>query len=358
MNPFSACARLAGRRSLTPTPIALAFCLWFAAFQALAADEPFVLEKSMAIPSVPMWAYSDYLSLDSIGGRLFVTPGASHAIAVLNLKDGRVLKMIPGVGTAHGIFYSSKFNRLFVADGDSGDVKVFSGEDYSLIKTIPLAKGADWLIYDPHSQFIWVNNGGDNAGMDHALISAIDTVRMEKVTDVPIATPGLEASVIDSGRQLLYVNLVDDAAVAVVDLRKRQTVDTWKLPTGGHRNLAIALDTTHARLYVACRDSAMHGSIIVMDSTNGRTIATLPIGGLADGIFVDQKRQRIYVSTGVGHIDAYTIDPNDVYHRLAAVDTAVMAKTGLYSDELDRMYVSVPHLGLGDAQVLVFRPLP
>ncbi|HEY7889807.1 MAG TPA: hypothetical protein VIC29_16425 [Steroidobacteraceae bacterium] len=41
---------------------------------------------------------------------------------------------------------------------------------------------------------------------------------MRKVADIPIAAPDLEAAVVDSGKQLLYVNLVNESAVAVVDL--------------------------------------------------------------------------------------------------------------------------------------------
>lgn len=338
--------------------VALVACLLFSASRTSAQSAPLVLEKSMAIPGTPLWAYSDYLAVDLVGKRLFATPGLAHAIAVLDLQDGHLLKMIPGVGTAHGIFYSSGLRRLFVADGDSGDVKVFDGGNYVLIKTIPLAKGADWLFYDPQSRLIFVNNGGDDAGMDHAAISVIDAASMEKIGDIPVATAALEASVVDSERQLLYVNLVDDAKVEVIDLKTREPVGLWSLPAGGHRNLAIALDAARRRIYVACRDSAMHGSIIVLDAGSGRAVATLPIGGMADGISIDQKRHRIYVSTGVGHIETYSIKGHDVYRHEALVDTAVMAKTSLFSSELDRLFVAVPHLGIGDAQVLAFRPAP
>lgn len=312
----------------------------------------------MTIPAVPPGPYSDYLCIDLTAKRLFATPQAAKAVAVLDLKDGRVLKMIRGIGNPHGVFYSPTLQRLFVADGASGDVKVFSGKDYSLIKTIPLARNADGFVYDPQSKYIYVNNGGEDAGMSHALISAVDTVRMEKVADIPIATPDLEASAIDSGKQLLYVNLVDEAAVAVVDLRKRRVLTTWKLPAGVRNNIAMALDTARGRLYVASRDSAMHGSLIVLDTTNGHAVAKLPIGGWADGISIDQKRHRIYVSTGVGHIDTYAFGAHDTYRREASVDTAVMAKTSAYSSELDRLYVSVPHLGETMAQILIFKPSP
>ena len=342
------------------TALLLACGLGFAASQAAAAGRPLLLEKSIMIPGVPVGPYSDHLALDLSEGRLFATPQAAHAVAVLDLKNGRVLKMIRDIGNPHGIFYSATSRRLFVADGASGDLKVFSGASYSLIETIPLSKGADALIYDPRTRLLYVNNGGDDAGMDHSLVSVVDSARMQKVADIPIAAPGLEGSTIDSARQLLYVNLDTESAVAVVDLRKRRTVVTWKLPMGRHhRNMGSALDTAHARLYVACRDSDLYGSVVVLNTDDGHVITTLPIGGWADGIFIDQKRQRIYVSTGVGHIETYSIGRNDTYSHLPTVDTAILAKTSLYSSELGLMYVDVPHLGdFGSAQVLVFAPAP
>lgn len=360
MNPFTGPIGPGGLgvRLLAAAAVFLACLASLGAPPASAASAPLVQAGSITIPGVPPGPYSDYVFVDSTGGRLFATPQAAKAVAVLDLKTGRVLKMISGIANPHGVFYDPALQRLFVADGASGDVKVFSGKDYSLIKTIPLARGADGLVYDPRSKYIYVNNGGEDAGMSHALISAVDTVRMEKVADIAIATPGLEASAVDPGKQLLYVNLVDDAAVAVVDLRKRQAVRTWKLPRGVRNNIAMALDTAHARLYVASRDSEMHGSLVVLNSTNGHPIATLPIGGWADGISIDQKRRRIYVSTGVGHVDTYAIGPHDTYRRLPSVDTAVLAKTSLYSSELDRLYVSEPHLGDTMARILIFKPSP
>jgi DNA-binding beta-propeller fold protein YncE len=319
-------------------------------------SKPLVFERTIKIPDVPVAPYTDYLSLDLAGGRIFATPLAARAVAVLDLKKETVLKMLPA-GSPRGTYYSPTSKRLFVADGESGDVKVFSGEDYSLVKKIPVAVGADVMIYDKTTNLIYVNNGGDEAGMDHALVSAIDVDRMEKVFDIPIATKSLEGAAIDSGKQLLYVN-AEGGELAVVDLSKRQKIATWKLPSG-HRNMGLALDASHNRLYVACRDSSMYGSIIVLDAASGRQIAILPIGGWADGIFLDQKRRRIYVSVGVGHIETYAIGDKDTYQRLPAVDTDILAKTSLYSPELDRFYVSVPHLGnFGSAAVMIYQPKP
>ena len=347
-----------GARLFSAMTIVLACCLPLGAHEAWAADAPLVLERTIPIPDVPLGPYTDHMALDIVGGRLFASPQAAKAIAVLDLKNGRVLKMIP-VGNPHGLYFSPTLKRLFVTDGATGDLVVFSTEDYSLIKRITLLLGADALVYDPQTQLLYVTNGGDHAKMDHAIISAVDVARMEKLADISVATSGdLEAAVVDSAKQMLYVNLYDDSAVAVVDLKRRQQVGKWILPKGIRYNIGMEIDAAHSRLYVASRDTSVRGSIVVLDTANGNAVATLPIGGWADGVSVDQKRKRIYVSAGVGQVDTYTIEANDVYHRQPAVDTAVLAKTSLYSKELDRMFVSVPTLGATGAQVMIFRPVP
>ena len=363
-NPFTeraAHSRLGGRL-LIATAVLLSCWLSLGARQALAADAPLVLENSMAIPGVPVGPYSDVVSVDLDGGRLFATPQAAKAVAVLDLKDGHVLKMITGFGKLHGVFYSRTLKRLFVSDGANGDVKVFNGEDYALIKTIRVAVGADTLAYDPHSQLIYVGNGGEDAGMDHAVVSVLDPVRMEKTADISIEATDLEGIAVDPEKQLLYVSLVNNSAVGVVDLRKRQQVATWKLPAGNHFPFALVVDAAHERLYVTCRDDltgfGIRGIFFALDTNGGRVLKTLPIGGWADGISLDKKRQRIYISTGVGRVETYAIEAKDVYRRLADVETPLIAKHSLYLSEPDRLYVNVPHLADTQAQVLVFKPSP
>lgn len=329
---------------------------------AQAADSPLILEKSMLIADVPVGPYSDNLSVDAVGRRIFATPQAAKSVAVLDLKDGHVLKMIPGFAKLHSVFYHPGVKRIFVADGTSGDLKVFSGDNYALIKSIPLAVGADGQAYDPHSNLIYVGNGGDDAKMDHTLVSVVDPQRMEKIADIRIAATDLEAIEVDPDAQMLYANMVEESAVAVVDLRKRQVANTWKLPAGKHAPFALAVDSAHHRLYVTCRDDVtgfgIAGTLFVLDTNTGNVVAKLDIGGWTDGVFLDKKRQRIYVSTGVGRIETYQIGPNDSYRRLADVETPLISKHGVYSAELDRLYVDAPHLALTSAQVLSFKPLP
>jgi hypothetical protein len=120
--------------------------------------------------------------------------------------------------------------------------------------------------------------------------------------------------------------------------------------------MASALDAEHHLLYVGCRDTDVRGSIVIIDTTTGKELDRLPIGGWVDSMFYDPERRRIYASSGVGEVYTYERQADGSYKPLDSVDTAVMAKTALYSPQLARLFVSVPHLGGTTAKILVFKP--
>jgi DNA-binding beta-propeller fold protein YncE len=318
---------------------------------------PFTFERSIVIEGVPWGPYSDYLATDVPGARVFATPQAAHAVAVLDVRAGKLVTLVKGIGNPHGVFYSTDAKRLFVADGEAGAVKVFDGDDFRLLKTIPVAVGANGATYEPATHLLYVNNGGRDAGLDHSFVSAIDTQSSEKVADIRIDGLFLEASVIDPATRRMYLDVEDKNSIAILDLKTREVIGNWPI-RHSHHNMPMAFDADHKRLYVGCRDADMHGSIAIVELSSGKEIDTLPIGGWVDSIYYDAKRQRIYSSVGVGHLETYQWLSSGKYQKLDLMDTAVMAKTSIYSPDLDRMFVSVPHLGSTPAQILEFKPNP
>ena len=319
------------------------------------AQQPLVLVQSIEMPEVPAGPYTDHMALDIKGQRLFTTPQANKAVDVLDLKTGKVLHTISGFGNPHAILYRADRNRLFVTDGGAGALKIFDATTYREIKSIKLELNADGIGYDEKNGYLYVSNGGDEAGKEFSQISIIDTAREEKVGDIRVEAPGLEAMIVDPSNGRLYINLPESSSVAVIDLQKRAVIANWPL-TKGKENMAFALDTAHHLLYVGCRDTDVRGSIVILDSETGKELERLPIGGWVDSMFYDPERHTIYASSGVGEVFTYQHQNDGTYRALEPVDTAVMAKTALYSPDLDRLYVSVPHLGGTTAKVLVFKP--
>jgi DNA-binding beta-propeller fold protein YncE len=322
-------------------------------FPAL-ARQPLTLVQTIEMPEVPAGPYADHMALDLEGRRLFTTPQANKAIDVLDLTTGKVLRTIRGFGNPHAILYRGDRNRLFVTDGD-GALRIFDATSYREIKSIKLEPDADGIGYDARTGYLYVSNGGAEAGKEYSLISIIDTAREAKIGDVRVGAPGLEAMVIDQTSDRLYINLPEKNAIAVIDLEKRVVIATWPV-TMGKRNEAFALDAEQHWLYVGCNDSDVRGSIVVIDTRNGKEMQRLPIGSWVDSMFYDSRRRRIYASTGVGEVFTYERQSDGSHRALEPVDTAVMARTALFSAELDRLFVTVPHLGWTTAKVLVFKP--
>jgi DNA-binding beta-propeller fold protein YncE len=335
----------------------LVACCLFGSSSAgsFASAQPLVLVQSLEMPEVPAGPYSDHMAIDVQGQRLFTTPQANKAVDVLDLKTGKVLHTITGFGNPHAILYRANLNRLFVTDGGLGSLRIFDATTYRELKSIKLELDADGIGFDESSGKLYVSNGGDAAGKEYSLISIIDVAREQKIGDIRIESPGLEAMMIDHASGRLYINLPDSSSVAVVDLQKRSVVANWPL-TKGKKNMAFALDAEHHLLYVGCRDTDVRGSIVVIDTKTGKELERLPIGGWVDSMFYDPQRRRIYSSCGVGEVFTWERKTDGSYKPLDPVDTAVMAKTALYSPEIDRLFVSVPHLGGTTAKVLVFKP--
>ena len=117
-------------------------------------------------------------------------------------------------------------------------------------------------------------------------------------------------------------------------------------------NFPMALDEADGRLVVGYREPAL---LAVFDTGSGTPVARLPACGDTDDVFIDAKRQRLYLSCGAGFLDV--IQQNgDTYEELARIPTISGARTALFVPERDRLYLAVRASDGEGAAVWVFRP--
>ncbi|MGY4334041.1 hypothetical protein ACVWWG_008458 [Bradyrhizobium sp. LB7.2] len=143
----------------------------------------------------------------------------------------------------------------------------------------------------------------------------------------------------------------DARAVAVVDGASGKQLANWPLDKGG--NFAMAIDRDRGRILLAYRSPAE----LAVLSTDGKPITSAETCDDVDDIFVDGKRNRVYVSCGAGYLDVFEID-EAAYRRIARLPTATGARTSLFVPELDRLLVAVRVGPAGPAAIWVFKPMP
>jgi DNA-binding beta-propeller fold protein YncE len=308
---------------------------------------PLKLAQTLTLPA-DIKGNFDHFGVDLKGNRLFATPEGYKAVLVFELKSGKPIHTITGIGKPHAVLYREDLNRIYVTDGDAGDLKIFDGKSYALLSSVKLLEDSDSIGYDSKTKYLYIDNGGGDVHQTYSMLSVVDTTAGKKLADVKIDGETLEAMALESSGPKLYVNNKAKNQVDVVDREKRAIVASWPV-TKCKTNVAMGLDEANHRLFIACRT----GEIAVLDTESGKEITALPITKGVDDLVYDPESKRIYAACD-GNVDVYQQSGPDDYKLLAKVPTGPTGRTARLVPELKRYFVAVPQHGTDPAKILVF----
>lgn len=290
----------------------------------------------------------DHFAIDVKTNRLFATPEGYKAVLVFDLQSGKLVHTIRGIEKPHAILYREDLHRLYVTDGEAGELKIFDSTNYALRSTVKLLLDADSIGYDPETRLLYIDNGGGDVHETYSMISVVDTTAGKKDADMKVDGDTLEAMRLEKSSPRMYVNNKAKNQVEVIDRNKREIVASWPV-TKSKTNVAMALDETNHRLFIACRA----GDIVVFDTTSGKELAALPITKGVDDLIYDAGSRRLYASAD-GSTDVYEQTDPDHYKLLGEVPTGPLGRTSLLAPALKRYFVAVPQHGTESAEILVF----
>ena len=304
-------------------------------------DEMFKLETTIAMPDVQ--GRIDHLAIDVVGRRLFVAALGNNSIEVLDLAKNIRSHTVRGLREPQGIAYVPSVDRLFVANRKDGTVRSFDARSWELLKSNTYGDDADNLRVDAASGHIWVGYGsGALAEFD------VDGTKLGEVS--LDAHP--ESFQFEKNGTRAFVNLPKSEKVGVIDRKNRSVLSAWS--TGAaHSNYPMALDENHRRLLIVTRAPA---KLLVLNTIDGKEVATLPSVGDCDDVFFDERRRRVYAIGGEGGISVFEQRDSDHYVELGRLQTVPGARTGLFSPDLDRLFVAIPKHESHSAEIRIYAP--
>ena len=305
------------------------------------ADETlFLLERK--IPLGEVRGRIDHLAVDLARNRLFVAELENDTVAVIDLDAYKVRQVISGLNKPQGLGYHASTDTLYVANGGDGSAAVFRGDDYREITRIPLGGDADNVRVDAVDNRVFVAYG-------QGALAVIDPASRNKVADIALkAHP--ESFQLDRSTSRIFVNDPANQAIVVVDRAAGKVVANW--PTGSGTNFPMALNDRAGHVVVAFRNPAKLGAFSMHD---GAPVATVDLCADADDMFVDAKRERVYVSCGDGYLDVFDTRVN-AYRRINHIATISGARTSLFVPELDVLFIAARETASQPAAIWMFRP--
>jgi WD40 repeat protein len=290
----------------------------------------------------------DHLTPDLKNNRLFVVPEDNKSIEVYDIRSGKFVHSVKGIGVGHSVVYRADIDRIFVTDGSDGDVKIFNGTTYELLKSVKLLADSDATGYDPVTHYLYIADGGLDAKLSYTFLEIVNTDTGEKVGQIKIDSNRLEAMVVEKAGSRLFLNMTEKNSIGVIDRKKQAVAAVWPLTC--KVNASVAIDEKNHRLFAACRD----GNMNVLDSDTGKVLQNLPISTGVDDMTFDPASQRVYVAAGEGFVNVFKETDPDHFQALGKIPTGPLGKTGLLVPALNEYFVAVPPHGAKCAEVLVF----
>jgi DNA-binding beta-propeller fold protein YncE len=312
-----------------------------------AADKgaPLLLVQEIPLPNVG--GRIDHFTFDGKRKRVIGAALGNNTVEVVDTFAGKDIHSIIGAANPQGLVYVGEFDRLFVANGTDGKLRIYDGDSFSLLNTVDIGEDADNVRYDPAGKRVYVAFGGDEEGS----IAVIDAASGKRLEDVAKLDAHPESFQIATSKPVIYANIATKAKVVVID-RNTHKVTNWPLKSG-KANYPMALDEADRRLFVVTRKPAQ---LVVLDSDSGATVASVPCVSDADDLYFDTGRKRIYIPGGEGFISVIEQTDPDHYQSIAKIPTTVGARTGLWYEKRDRLYLAVPASSKQGAALWVYAP--
>jgi DNA-binding beta-propeller fold protein YncE len=254
----------------------------------------------------------DHPTVDSAARRLYVTHG-THVV-VVDIDSGQLVGKIDNTPGVHFTVIDPELDRGFISNGGAARLTIFNTKTLETIGEVKsTGENPGPTVFDPATKRVFTFNLNSNNA------TVVDSKQGNVVGAFDLG--GKPELVGTDAAGNVFANLVQNNVVLQIDSQKMIAGQTWPVAPGvGPRTMAV--DQKNRRLFVGCANHRM----VVLDSTNGRVIASMPIGSGPDDSAYDPETRLIYTSNGDGTVSIIQQETPDNYSVLETLRTAPGAR--------------------------------
>lgn len=255
----------------------------------------------------------DYITADPQGRNLYVArSGPAGHIGVFNLDTLAQVGDIPDT-SAHGGAVDTETGHGFAT---SNPVTMFDGKTFAILKKIDVQGRPDGYLNDPYNHRFYV------LSHEEPNLTVLDDKDGSILGTINIGGAPEEAATDGQGK--IYVDIVDKAAIAVIDANTMKMIGRYDISSKGSGCAGLALDAKNNILFAACRKD---NNMVILSATDGHIITSLPIGNGCDGVTFNPATMEAFSSQGDGTLTVIKENSPTDFVVEQTVPTPVRAKT-------------------------------
>ena len=258
---------------------------WLAVVNLCGAGDAYHLLQTIPVGGEGGW---DYLTVDATGHRLYV----SHAtkVVVIDTTKDAVVGEITNTPGVHGIALAPELNRGLVTCGRENKAALVDLKTLQVLAKTETGANPDGMLYEPGRQEFYTFNGRGQSA------TVIDAKSGKTVATIPLGgKPEFCAVDVQAGR--VFNNLEDKNELVAIVTQKHAVANRWPIAPGEEAS-GMAFDEKNHHLFLGCGNKMM----VMVDSTSGKVLASVPIGDGVDANAFDPGTQLAFASCGDGTV--------------------------------------------------------
>jgi len=212
----------------------------------------------------------------------------ADGIGVVDIRAGKLLRVIPAGTDPEQMAVSRDGRWLFVANEDASQTSVVSAADGKLIATIPVGGEPEGVDLRPDGKVVYVTSEEENE------VHVIDAIEPKAIATIAVGPrPRSTAFLPDSSRA--YVSAENGASITVIDAMKHRVIETIQL--SGEMVRPMGVVASHDGKFVVVT-TGRGKSIVIIDTATNDAVAAIEVGERPWGVAISPDSRMVFTANG------------------------------------------------------------
>ena len=216
-------------------------------------------------------------------------PERQHdGIGVIDVKSGRLTRVLQGGTDPEQFAISADGRRMFVANEDAGQVTVLDIASGDVVRTIPVGGEPEGVDRTPDGRFVYVTSEADGQ------VFVIDAERLEVARIVDVGPrPRASAFLPDGSRA--FVSAENEPAVYAIDTAAHAILKKIMLDNPALKPMGVVAAPDNRYVYVT---TGRGGTLLKIDAASNTVAASLSVGERPWGLAISHDGRMLVTANG------------------------------------------------------------
>jgi YVTN family beta-propeller protein len=225
----------------------------------------------------------------------------ADGIAVFNIAEGRVLRVIRGVSDPETVAVSRDGHRLYVASEDTGRLIVLDAEGGGVRAAIPVGGEPEGVAVSPDGALLYATSEADHS------VTVIEAGSLRVRARVPVGERPRNA-VFTADSRRAFVPGESDGTITVIDVPANRAIGTARLEGENIRPMGVALSRDGRSLFVT---TGRGRQLLRLDPATLRVTGRVEVGDRPWGLALSPDGRFVFTANGpsddVAMVDAASL---------------------------------------------------